>query len=193
MQQTDSLEFGKILQAMALSLPPRRDLTKLQVDLWFKALAQAGWTMAEFRIAATHLFASSHFMPSPAEFEALRVGADVAWREAFQKAWDAAPTCVQIGRVTAGGSCGDAEIDAVVRQIGGYAELFNCQPGGRQWLEKRFSEAFEEYRATGAARQVFPAIASEAAARLGLSGARSLSGPQPILNKLLGPRQPADA
>jgi hypothetical protein len=158
MQPNDRPEFLRILNGLA-AIKPGKGLTPEALDVWWQAMGD--WALANFREAAGHLARTVEFMPSPFHFEQLRK----AGRETAAEAW------VRVVRQSPrwrGGEQGDPDplIDACIRAIGGNEKIAMTDVAELHWLEKRFSEAYEELRDVQEHRDAVPQIAQHTVPRL---------------------------
>lgn len=82
MLQTDQGEFLRVIEGLA-AIKPGGNLTPEALDLWWCAMR--GWSIEDFRSAASHLARSVEFMPSPFHFEQLRRAGELTAGEAWVK------------------------------------------------------------------------------------------------------------
>jgi hypothetical protein len=167
MQPADRTEFLAILNGLA-AIKPGVKLTPEALTLWWSCMR--GWSIADFRAAASHLATSMEFMPSPFHFEQLRKAARLPAGEAWDQARRACGTAVQGGHVTQNGSCGDELIDRAVRALGGYGVIAMCESDKLHFLERRFAEHYDAIQDADDTREAVPQIARSATGRI--------SGPQ---------------
>jgi hypothetical protein len=162
MTPSDKVEFAKILNRLAAMKPGTNNLTEPAMEGWWEAMTAGNWSLDEFRQAANHLALSVEFMPNPWNFEQLRKAGRPTAGEAFQKARKASGSCVHLGRYTENGTCGDAFIDRVVREIGGYKVIAQASIESLHFIEKSFSEHYEALQDAEAVRQALPQVTRHA-------------------------------
>lgn len=152
MKQTDKAEFAKIvlafaeLKGKALSLPA--------VELYW--VAMQGWSLEDFKAAATRLLQTAQFMPTPFDFNQLRL----AGRLTAGEAWSQAVEWVRAGTYTAPAKTQNAVfIDRVVQAMGGWQVIAQCAEDKLTFLEKRFAEHYQDMLAATDTREALPQIA----------------------------------
>lgn len=158
MLQADFARFRAVMAGMAELY--QRELSGTLLDAYWLALRD--WALPDFEAAAGHLMATATFMPRPSDFNALRK----AGRETAAEAW---------ARVVADsprwrqGIQGDDDplIDACIRAVGGNEKIAMTDVAELHWLEKRFTEAYEELRDVQEHRDAVPQITQQTAPRLG--------------------------
>lgn len=79
MENTDRIEFAKVVNAMALM--KKISMTPEVIELWWDCFAD--WSIDDFKIAARRLLKTKTFMPQPNEFEELRNAGRQTAGEAF--------------------------------------------------------------------------------------------------------------
>ncbi|MDP2322543.1 MAG: hypothetical protein Q8N51_00745 [Gammaproteobacteria bacterium] len=140
----------------------QRELSGTLLDAYWLALRT--WSLDDFEAAAGHLMGANTFMPRPSDFNALRK----AGRETAAEAW---VRVVQQSPRWRQGESGDADplIDACIRAVGGNERIAMTDTAELHWMEKRFTEAYEELRDAREHREALPQITSPEAAKA-LSG-----------------------
>ena len=79
MAPDDKPEFVRVLNGLAAI--KRVDLTKEAYEMWWGSMSD--WSIDDFRGAAGHLLKTCQFMPSPYDFEQLRVVHEKTGHEAW--------------------------------------------------------------------------------------------------------------
>lgn len=154
MKASDKQEFAKVVLAFAelkgksLSLPA--------VDLYWAAMQS--WEITDFKAAATHLLKTCEFMPVPKDFEDLIKAGRSTAGEAFAKviAW-ARSGAYRTPALSADGKF----IDRVVHALGGWQVIARCDDDKLSFLERRFTEHFEQMQDSGDVREALPQIADQ--------------------------------
>ena len=108
----------------------------------------------------------------PKDFENLRKAGRATAGEAWATAVAACGSCHSAQGFTSGGTSGDPFIDRVVRAIGGYRAIAQCDTEKLHFLERRFAEHFESMQDAEDTREAVPQIASTFVPRLKNSGPR---------------------
>lgn len=132
-----------------------RTLSKPALDLYWRAMQD--WPIDEFRSAAAHLVRSCAYMPSPADFEALRR----AGRMTPGEAWTRAVQIAASGAYRRGETVGGV-VDRAVQAIGGYSAIGMCDESKLHFLERRFAEHFDAMQDADDVRQALPDITARA-------------------------------
>lgn len=123
-----------------------KSLSLAAVELYWQAMQ--GWELKDFSDAAAYLLGTSQFMPTPYDFEQLRK----AGRPTSGEAWAKALDWVRSGNSNIPGTsfgdvgrrdCGDTQIDAAVRALGGYRAIAMSNEDQLPFLERRFAEHYE--------------------------------------------------
>lgn len=144
MQQTDKIEFVRVLEGLA-SIKPGAKLTPEGLDMWWAAMAD--WSLPEFKHAASHLARSVEFFPNPYHFEQVRKAGRPTAAEAFIRAREVAGG-LELGKhgdyTDVGVTSGDPAIDRAVRAIGGYVALAMRPMDTMHFFEKRFAEHYRD-------------------------------------------------
>lgn len=170
MTPADRAAFGEVIAGLAEL--KGRVLSKPAIELFWRAMQD--WPLDEFRAAAAHLVRTCPFMPSPADFDALRRAGRPTSGEAWLQAVRCAATSAYRHCETPGGV-----IDRAVAAIGGYSAIGMCDESKLHFLERRFAEHYESMSGADDTRAALPQVTSRA------------SLPRPvaeILEKLGGPK-----
>jgi hypothetical protein len=147
---TDRTEFVKIVMGFAevrgkqLSLPA--------VEFYWGAMQD--WSIEDFRAGANLLAKTSDFMPQPGDFEKLRK----AGRETAVESWARAVAHASSSRYRLG-PLGIPRIDMLVAALGGYSAIAQCDESKLHFLERRFTEHFENVQDADDTREAVPQIA----------------------------------
>lgn len=165
MQADDKIQFLKVLNGMASM--KKATLLPEVLDLWWGCMAD--WNIDDFKAAAIHVMKNAQFMPTPADFEALRKAGN---RKAGE-AWDLAVQHAASGRYR-NGAIGDALIDQCVRIIGGYATIAMSDVTKLQFIERRFCEHYDTLEEAHETRLAVPQIAKPDWLQLKFDNARKL-------------------
>lgn len=156
MLPTDRAEFARLLTGLA-AIKPGNKLTPEALDVWW--LTMQAWCIEDFRSAVVHLARSCEFMPSPYQFEQLRL----AGRQTAGEAWADALEHVRHGDYPTD----DPTIERAVRAIGGWKAFGMTNSESLSFVERRFCEHFESMRDADDVRGSVPQIAYNGAAKLG--------------------------
>lgn len=145
MRPEDKTDFARILAGMAAT--HRVELSKDVYLIWWNAMSD--WTLDEFRSAASHLIKTCQFMPKPYDFEQLRRAHDTTADEAW---------LIALGHASAGkrSPIGEERIDNAVDVIGGYHTIGMTDLTKMAFVERRFCEAYENFRDVDDSRQALP-------------------------------------
>jgi len=156
-QQADFTRFRAVMAGMAEMY--QRELSGTLLDAYWLALRD--WSLPDFEAAAGHLMGANTFMPRPSDFNALRK----AGRETAAEAW---VRVVKRSPRWRDGIRGDEDplIDACVQAVGGNERIAMTDTAELHWLEKRFTEAYEELRDVHEHREAVPQITQNTAPRL---------------------------
>lgn len=165
MQQTDFKRFAAVMNGMAKLY--ERELDTVVLDAYWLALR--GWPLNEFEAGAAHLMQHSKWMPRPADFSELRKAARPTIGEAWAKAISSCHSA-WTPQGYFGGTSGDPLIDRVVRAIGGYATLAQCEQDKLHFLERRFNEIYDGVQEAEDVRAALPQLAPPRNAHGKLSG-----------------------
>lgn len=154
MLEIDAKKFRDLMRAMCKLYGQEAD--EVLFDAYWLALRD--WPFDAFEQAAGHLMASSKFMPRPADFNELRKASRPTSAEAWLKALAGIKSAYTPNGYY-GGTSGDPLIDSAIRCLGGYAAIGNCDEEKLHWLEKRFSEIYENMQEAEDVRESVPMIA----------------------------------
>lgn len=149
-----------------------KQLSAPALELYWRALSH--WPLEDFLAAAEQLVRTCEFMPTPKDFEDLRK----ADRPTSGEAWIHALSTAHRWREGYSISSGDEFVDRVVRAIGGYRTIAMCDTEKTHFLERRFSEHFEEMQEANDTREAVPQLMCELRDVLGppSNGPRRLLG-----------------
>lgn len=150
-----------------------RQLSVPAIELYWRAMNH--WPLADFRKAASHLLRTCEFMPTPKDFEDLRKAGRPTTAEAWVRALGSTSSA-WTPQGYFGGTSGDPLIDRAVRAIGGYAVIAQTDEDKLHFLERRFSEAYEDMQDATEIRIALPQLTATKSARL--------TGPVQIGNQL---------
>lgn len=134
-----------------------KQLSAQALELYWRALRH--WPLEDFRAAAEQLLRTCEWMPIPKDFEDLRKAGRPTAGEAWELARKAAGSAIQCGYVTHNGTCGDEQIDRVVRAIGGYGAIAMSDIDKLPFLERRFAEHYASIQDVDDVREAVPQIA----------------------------------
>ena len=139
-------EYKAVSVAMyALGEVFNRSISDKLIDLYIAGLA--GVKTRDILNACQAAIQSSRFFPSPAELRDL-AGAKSPARPEHRAllAWNAVRQAIQKVGAYVSPDFEDPTIHAVVRQLGGWTTICECQTDEMQWLEKRFLAAYDSMR-----------------------------------------------
>jgi hypothetical protein len=148
MQPQDKTEFLKILNGLA-AIKPNAKLTAEGLDLYW--LAMVDWPLDHFKAAAARLAKECEFFPNPYHFEKLRKAGRPTAGEAF---------AIAIECARHGGGSNDLTIEQAVQAMGGWYTLRMCEEDKLHFLERRFTEHYEQIQDATDTRQAVPQLAA---------------------------------
>jgi hypothetical protein len=152
--QSDLGAFSLVILGMAELRG--RQLTSAGVKLYWNCLQHL--TLLEFTEMATHLTRTCAFMPTPYDFEKLRLSGRATPGEAWSRVlgWTAS------GSYRDCNSIGDALIDRAVAALGGYRSIAMHDISTLHFAERRFVEHYEAIQDADYVREALPSIARPA-------------------------------
>lgn len=153
MHPTDRAEFARVVNGLAAI--KGKELTTEALSLWWSAMQE--WSIADFKAAASHLVSSCQFMPTPYDFQQLRLAAEPTAAEAWEKVLGGAPLVPgsredRAARI----ACGSGQFG--IR----HADIERDLP----FIQRRFLDAYNELRDADNVREALPQIASKDLPRL---------------------------
>lgn len=139
MQASDFPRFQSVMTGMAELY--QRELSAPLLDAYWLALAD--WNLQEFEAAAAQLMKTEEFMPRPVAFNKLRkagrVTAAEVWIEVLEHARHDSPNFMN-GHVR-----GLSDLaNRALRAIGGLSTVAMSDPSKTTFLERRFSEVYDQ-------------------------------------------------
>ena len=141
-----------------------RTLSAAAIELYWRSLQH--WPLAAFRAAAEQLVRTCEFMPGPKDFEDLRK----AGRATPGEAWAEVLAHVRAGAYRGRSLVVSELVDRAVAAIGGYHAIGMSDVDKTHFLEKRFTEAFEDLQNAEDVRESVPAIAYSGSSLSSLNG-----------------------
>lgn len=144
MQSSDRAEFLRTLNGLAAM--KGKDITPEALSLWWSAMSS--WSIEDFKSAASHLVKSCQFMPSPYDFQQLKLAGEPTAGEAWCE--------VLAGRALVPGSRA-ARAAAIV---GGQFAIRHANTERElPFMQKRFETAYAELSEVDVVREALPQIA----------------------------------
>jgi hypothetical protein len=173
MENTDKIEFAKVVNAMAIM--KKASITADVIELWWDCFAD--WSIDDFKIAARRLLKTKTFMPQPNEFEELRKAGRETPGEIFAalRKWLVySPNGYTLNPTT------PRRIANPIQAMGGPNAYANCDVDKLPFLERRFCEHYEQISEASDTREALPQIAfGEDSLKLkSVSGTFKFIGPQ---------------
>jgi hypothetical protein len=151
MLDSDKVDFLRVLNGMAAM--KKTTLIPETIDMWW--ICMSPWSIEDFRAAAIHVLKTDTFgMPGPNDFEKLRK----AGRETAVESWARAVAHASSSRYRRG-PLGIPRIDMLVSALGGYPAIAQCDESKLHFLERRFTEHFENVQDADDTREAVPQIA----------------------------------
>lgn len=145
-----------------------RSLSAAAIELYWRSMKH--WQIGDFKAAAEQLVRTSKFMPGPDAFEDLRK----AGRATAGEAWAEVLAHVRAGRYGGRGTVVSELVDQAVAAIGGYHAIGMSEIDKTHFLEKRFTEAFEQLQDAEDVRAAVPEIAYSGSSTPRLKGPQSV-------------------
>lgn len=133
-----------------------KQLSAPAIDLYWRAMQ--GWTLAEFQVASEHLLRTAQFMPTPAEFEALKK----AGKFTAAEAWDAVLEHCKGAYRNGAGIDNGGPVDMAARGLGGYRAIAMHDSEKLHFLQRQFAERFEELDDVMEIRHAVPQLVDQA-------------------------------
>jgi hypothetical protein len=149
MTPEDRQAFAAIVTGM--SEMKGRTLTAAGFGLYWQSMRD--WHIDDFRDAAARLMKTCEWMPTPKEFEDLRIAGRPTAGEHWAKILNAA-------RKGEGGFTLDAPAARALAAIGGLSAVEISETSKTHFLEKRFSDHFAEMQSVHDTRHAVPQIAA---------------------------------
>lgn len=151
MQASDFPRFQAVLTGMAELY--QRELSGPLLDAYWLALTE--WSLREFEAAAAQLMKTEEFMPRPVAFNNLRkagrVTAAEVWIEVLDHARHDSPNFMN-GHVK-----GLSELaNRALRAIGGLHSVAMSDPTKTTFLERRFTEVYDQLSEADETREALP-------------------------------------
>ena len=151
MQANDKPAFLRVMNGMAAMR--KQTLIPEVLDLWWACMAQ--WTIEDFKAAAIEVLKTSEYMPTPKQFEDLRKATRMTAAEAFTRMIHWART----GGYKQPAKTADAIlIDRTVASLGGWNTIACFDPDKLHFLERRFTDNFEQLQDALDTRQALPQL-----------------------------------
>lgn len=146
MRSTDRAEFMRVMNGLAAI--KGKELTPEALSLWWSAMQ--GWSIEDFKAAASHLVSSCQFMPSPYDFQQLRLAGEPTASEAWESVLSGAPLVAgsredRAARI----ACGSGQFG--IR----HADIERDLP----FIQRRFLDAYNELKDADSVREALPQIA----------------------------------
>lgn len=158
------------LKGKALSAPA--------LELYWQAMQH--WPITEFRLAAQQLLRTCEFMPTPKDFEDLRRDG----MPTVAEAWDAVLQHCKGAYRSGAGIDNDGPIDTAVRGLGGYRAIAFHDTEKLHFLQRQFSERFDELVDVMETREVLPQLVDQnTRTAIRHEGPRALRDVMPKLQK----------
>jgi hypothetical protein len=171
MQANDFPRFQAVMTGMAELY--QRELSGPLMDAYWLALAD--WSLHEFEAGAGQLMKTEEFMPRPVAFNNLRkagrVTAAETWTEVLEHARHDSPNFMN-GHVN-----GLSELaNRALRAIGGLHTVAMSDPTKTTFLERRFTEVYNQLSEADETREALPGFSFDRPALSGPVSVGSLLG-----------------
>jgi len=151
MQASDFARFRAVMTGMAELY--QRELSGPLLDAYWLALAE--WDLTEFEAAAAQLMKTEEFMPRPVSFNNLRKAgrttAAEVWIDVLDHARHDSPNFMN-GHVRGLSDLANRALNA----IGGLNAVAMSDPSKTVFLERRFSEVYEQMSESDEVREALP-------------------------------------
>jgi hypothetical protein len=152
MRTEDFERFHMVLAGMAELY--NRDLSPVLLDAYWLALR--AWSLPDFEQVAAHLMAVGTFMPRPSDFNQMRE----AGKPTAIEAWDyVLRNCTRWRTGEQGDD--DQAINHAIRAVGGNERIAMTDTDSLHWTQKRFIEAYDEWRDVGGRREALPHLSQK--------------------------------
>lgn len=162
MKPSDRRQFLEIV--MGFAELKSKSLSAPALELYWNSMQD--WELADFQAAAGRLLKTMTFMPTPKNFEDLRKAGRMTSGEAFEKAiaWARSGDYKYPAR-----SPEAVMIERVVAALGGWSQITGYDPEKLHFLEKRFTDTFDQLEDVTDTREALPQIAGPLHPRLAAS------------------------
>jgi hypothetical protein len=143
MQPADRADFTRVLNGIAAI--KGKDLTPEAMSIWWSAMS--GWSIDEFKSAASHLVCTCQFMPTPYDFTQLKLASEPTVGEAWLEVL---------------GGCDLVPGSRIARAaaiVGGqYAIRHASIEKDLPFIQRRFEAAYSELTDVDASREALPQL-----------------------------------
>lgn len=151
MIEADREQFAQVVMGMALLYGQKPSL--MSTEIFFDSMQD--WDIRDFKVAAARLMKICEFMPRPKDFEKLKAAGKETAGEAFgtvRKWLKYSP----LGYTLEPGT--PRNIAAAIQACGGANAIAMCTIEGLPFLEKRFTQHFNEISGVNETRAALPGI-----------------------------------